>query len=150
MRNVLRTGPAALALLALVGLALAQENVGTQPRSAGALRAKSVIGAKVSLQGGTSAGIVDDVVLSQEGVVDYLIVSENGKLVTVPWDAAKFNFEQRTAVINIAPEAYRQIPTYTTERYPEFYTPAYRTQIYKTYGLTPGQERRLDRRIDRK
>ena len=84
------------------------------------------------------------------GVIDYFIVSDGSKMVTVPWEAAKFNFEKRTAVINITQEQYRQIPTFTSERYPEFYTPTYRTEVYKLYGLTPGQERRFERRINRK
>ena len=47
-------------------------------------------------------------------------------------------------------ERFRQIPTYTVEQYPNYYAPTYRTQVYKYYGITPGQERRLERRIERK
>jgi sporulation protein YlmC with PRC-barrel domain len=149
-RTALRT-TSAVALLALTaGLASAQNTAGTQQAPANALKAKQILGAKVSLQGGTAVGTVDDIVLNNDGVVDYLIVSEGGKLVTVPWDAAKFNFQQRTAVINITPEQFKQIPTYTTQTYPNFYTPAYRTQVYQWYGLRPGQERRLERRIERR
>src|SRR5688572_27436814 len=113
---------------------LAQEDTKTGGK---ALRAKSIIGAKVDVQGGTGVGTVEDIVLNDEGVVEYFIVSEGGKLVTVPWDAAKFNFEKRMATINITEEQYRKIPTYTTERYPDYYTPTYRTQVYKYYNLTP-------------
>jgi sporulation protein YlmC with PRC-barrel domain len=150
-RTAFRT-TAALALLALAsGIASAQNPGATQQQAPGsALKAKQIIGAKVSLQGGTGVGTVDDIVLNNDGVVDYLIVSEGGKLVTVPWEAAKFNFEQRTAVINITPEQFKQIPTYTTQTYPNFYTPAYRTQVYQWYGMRPGQERRLERRIERR
>ena len=95
-------------------------------------------------------GTVEDIVLSDEGVVDYLIVSNDGKLVTVPWDAAKFDFGKRMATVNIAPERFQQIPTYTTTNYPNFYAPAYRTEVYKAYGLTPGQQRRLERRQERR
>jgi len=85
-------------------------------------------------------------VLSNEGVVDYLVVSQDGKLVTVPWDAATFNWGKRTATIHISPEQYRKIPTYTSTTYPEFYSPTYRTDVYKYYNLRPGQIRRLERR----
>jgi len=114
------------------------------------VRAKSILGTKVAVRGGSSVGTVEDIVLSNEGVVDYLIVSNEGKLVTVPWDAAKFDYERRTATIDITQDAYHKIPTYTSERYPEFYAPTYRGQMYKYYGLTPGQERRLERRIERR
>ena len=41
---------------------------------------------------------------------------------------------------------YGVIPTYTTTTYPSYYTPAYRTQMYKFYSLTPRELRRIDRR----
>lgn len=112
-----------------------------------AYRAKQIIGSKVSIDNNTDVGTVDDIVLDDHGNVDYLIVanSEN-KLVTVPWDAAVFNAEKRMATVHIAPKVYQTIPTYTVEQYPAFATPTYRTQVYKYYGLTPGQERRAIRR----
>lgn len=110
-------------------------------------RAKQIIGAKVQIQGDSQVGTVDDIVLDDFGNVDYLIVvnSEN-QLVTVPWDATAFNVEKRVAVVHITPEKYRAVPTYSVQQYPVFSTPAYRTQVYKYYGLTPGEQRRAIRR----
>lgn len=114
-------------------------------------RAKQILGATVSLEAGTSVGTVDDIVLDQAGNVDYLIVvNSQRQLVTVPWDAAMFDVQKRTAVIHIAPEQFRQVPTYTAEQYPVFTTPTYRTQVYKYYGLTPGQQRRAINRAERR
>ena len=142
LRTAVRTA-SALALLA----AVAALTVGQTPSGSGTgVRAKSLLGTTVTLQGGARAGTVEDIVLSNDGVVDYLIVSEGGKLVTVPWDAVRFNFERRTATINMAPEQYRRIPTYTTTDYPQYYSPTYQTQIYKFYNLPPGKLRRLERR----
>lgn len=129
---------------------VAQENAATNPADGGAtatFRAKQVIGSKVALQGDVAGGVVDDIVLDEHGNVDYLIVANSaGQLVTVPWDAAVFNADKRIATIQITPEKYRQIPTYTTQQYPVYSTPAYRTQVYQYYGLTPGQARRAIRR----
>ena len=147
LRTVLHTA-AALALLVVVSPASAEEPV----RKAGThtVRAKAVIGAKVYLSGDATAGIVDDFVMSDEGVVDYLIVSRDGKLVTVPWDAVKFDYERKRATVNVTRDVFEKVPTYSVERYPAFYTPEYRTQIYKAYGMTPGAVRRLERRIERR
>lgn len=113
-------------------------------------RVKQVLGTKMAIEGNTNVGTIDDIVFSDDGVIQYLIVSTaDSKLFTVPWEAAKFDWAQRTATININQERFQTIPTYTVETYPQFYTPTYRTEIYKVYGLTPGQERRLDRQIDR-
>ena len=156
LRTFVRTSSALVFVVVTGGLVLAQVRVEVQTQPAQnapnqlALRVKSILGATVNLQGGTGVGTVQDIILNNDGVVDYLIVSDNGKLVTVPWEAAKLNLERRTAVINISPEQFRQIPTYTTERYPDFYTPTYRTQVYRHYGLTPGRERRIERREERR
>jgi len=155
LRNAMRPG-IALALVALATLSVVygqqvtQENKGVKSSPQTALRAKNILGSQVHLQGNATAGTIEDIVFDDEGVIDYLIVSQNGKMVTVPWEAAKFNFEKRTAVINITQEQYQKIPTYTTQTYPQYYTPQYQTEIYGYYNLKPGQARRFERRINRR
>ena len=90
---------------------------------------------------------VDDIVMDQDGNVDYLIVvDQQKKLVSIPWDATQFDATERRAVVHISQEKYQEVPTYTPQQYPTFTTPAYRTQTYQYFGLTPGQQRRLIRR----
>ena len=110
------------------------------------IRAKQVIGSMVSITGDVSVGTVDDIVFDDGGTIEYVIVNKDNKLVTVPWSAVKFNFEQQTAVINITQQQYQVIPTYTVQTYPVFYDSTYRTKVYSWYGLTPGQLRRIERR----
>jgi hypothetical protein len=115
---------------------------------ANTFRAKQIIGTKITIQNNTAIGTVEDLVFDDAGNMEYLIVSTgDNKLITVPWDAAKFDLSKMTATVNITPEVYKTIPTYTVTTYPQFYTPVYRTDIYKVYGLTPRELRRLDRRI---
>lgn len=110
-------------------------------------RAKEVLGTKVSLKDGTSAaGIVDDLVFDEGGNLEYMIVENGGKLYTVPFDAATFDPAKKVAILPITVEQYRVIPTYTTTTYPTFYAPAYRSEVYKVYGLTPRDLRILRRR----
>jgi hypothetical protein len=110
-------------------------------------RAKQILGSKVSIDDNQSVGTVDDIVMDEHGNVDYLIVvDKNRKLVSIPWDAAQFNPEERVANVHISQEKYQQVPTYTVEQYPTFAAPAYRTQTYQYFGLRPGQQRRLMRR----
>ena len=109
-------------------------------------RAKQLLGSAVVLEGEKSVGTIDDIVLDADGNVDYLIVANKGKLVTVPWDAVKFNAEKKSTLLQITPERFQQIPTYAPNQYPAFATPKYRNEVYKYYGLTPGQQRRAIRR----
>jgi hypothetical protein len=136
-----------VAALAGSSFVMSQEEQVPPPEQQQHFRAKQVIGSKVNLQGDALGGTVDDIVFDENGNVDYLIVvNGDNRLVTVPWDAARFNIDKRVAVVNIAPETFQQVPTYTANQYPAFATPAYRTQIYRAYGLTPGQQRRAMRR----
>ena len=109
-------------------------------------RATQVLGSKVYLKGEVNAGKVEDIVFDDAGNLEYLIVDNGGKLVTVPWEATTFNVEKKSAVINLTEEKFKVIPTYTTTSYPSFYTPTYRTEVYKYYDITPRDLRRLDRR----
>jgi hypothetical protein len=146
---------ASSALLAVAGLVLATEPprpappAGAPPAVASnTFRAKQILGTKIMIKNNTSVGTVEDLVFDNAGNLDYMIVSTgDNKLITVPWDAAKFDLTKKTATLNITPEVYKTIPTYTPTTYPQFYQPAYRTDIYKVYGLTPRELRRLERRI---
>ena len=106
-------------------------------------RAKEILGSKVSLEGSSEVGTVDDIVFDDYGTVNYLIViASDDRLVTVPWEAAKFSVERRTAVVHIAPERFEAVPRYTREEYPVFSQPTYRTEIFRFFGLKPRHERR--------
>jgi hypothetical protein len=110
------------------------------------VRAKQVLGATVSIAGDVSVGTVDDMVFDGGGNIEYVIVNKDSKLVTVPWSAVKFNFEHKTATINVTQQQYQAIPTYTVQTYPNYYDTTYRTRVYGWYGLTPGELRRWERR----
>lgn len=113
-------------------------------------RVREILGAEIQIDEARSVGTVDDLVLDSHGNVDYLIViNEDKKYVTIPWDATQFNVEKKLATVQISHEKYEQIPVYTSEQYPVFTTPTYRTKTYQYFGLTPGQQRRLIRRAVR-
>src|ERR1700735_1209634 len=101
MSTILRTGVLTACLL---GASIASAAEPTH------YRAKQVLGSKIMIQGDTAIGTVDDLVFDEAGNLEYLIVESNGKLVTVPFEAAKFNLEKRTATVAITPEQYKLIP----------------------------------------
>lgn len=111
------------------------------------IRAKQVIGTKILIAGNTAIGTVDDLVFDDAGNLEYLIVAtDDSKLVSVPWDAAKWDLEKKHGVLAITADQYKVIPRFTVTTYPSFYTPTYRTETYKFYGLTPRELRRIERR----
>src|SRR5436853_6723472 len=94
-RRVIQLGGMFTLIATTVGLGLltAQEKQEKPATSGGQhYRAKEILGSKVSLEAEATAGTVEDIVLDENGNVDYLIVkNETNKLVTVPWDAAQFD-----------------------------------------------------------
>ena len=142
LSNLLRGGAMAAFLLTATVVTAAEPALEVNH-----FRAKQILGTKILIQGNkVSIGTVDDLVFDDAGNLEYLIVDNGGKLTTVPWDAAKFDLEKKSAILSIAPEQYKLIPTYTTTTYPSFYAPTYRTEIYKHYDLTPRELRIIKRR----
>lgn len=143
LSNMMRSGAVAAFLLTAT-VASAADPVQVTSNQ---FRAKQVLGTKIMITGNTAAvGTVDDLVFDDAGNLEYIIVDNGGKLMTVPWEAAKFDLEKKTAILSINADQYKVIPTYTTTTYPSFYTPTYRTDTYKIYGLTPRELRVIKRR----
>jgi hypothetical protein len=136
---------ASVVLLATAGQSLAVDPPATTTNT---IRAKQVLGTKMMIQNNTAIGTVDDLVFDDAGNLEYLIVATgDNKLITVPFEAAKWDLEKKIGTLSITQEVYKTIPTYTVTTYPQFYTPVYRTGVYKVYGLTPRELRRIERRI---
>lgn len=150
LTKTLHWGHVLTVLVTMVGTNLLSQNEpsGAKPEAAPQVfRAKQILGSKVTIDADMSVGTVDDIVLDENGYVEYLIaMTKDQKLVTVPWEAVRFNIEKRVAVVHITQQQFQQVPTYTVQQYPVFTAPAYRTQIYGYFGLKPAQERRAVRR----
>src|SRR5436305_7205519 len=86
-----------------------QQTNNVQAPPAAEYRVKQLLGTRVSIDGNVAVGTVDDLVFNDNGQVEYLLVVNEGKLVTIPWEATRFNFEQRTANVNITQEKFQQI-----------------------------------------
>jgi sporulation protein YlmC with PRC-barrel domain len=163
LSNFLRTGAAAAFLFSAGLIADAQQPVRpgqpgqaqppvkvqpadpAQATTTGTYRAKEILGAKIMIQNNTAIGTVDDIVFDGAGNLEYLVVEKDGKMVTVPWEAARFDVKSQSAVVNITPEVYKTLPTYTATTYPQYFTPTYRTTTYKYFNLTPRELRRIQR-----
>lgn len=152
LKNTLRAATAALLMSAVPAFAADPPRLTAAAPpvvSAGhSFRAKQVLGTKILIAGNTTIGTVEDLVFDDAGNLEYLIVSTDAnKLVSVPWDAAKWDLEKKVGMLTLTAEQYKAIPTFTATTYPSFYTPTYRVETYKFYGLTPRELRRLERRI---
>jgi hypothetical protein len=104
-------------------------------------RVSFLIGSPVSLQGGFEAGKIEDIVLSDDGCVDYVIVLRDDKYVLVPWGAVRFDFGHRMGTIALEKEKFLEVPTFTREHWPNLSDTRYREKLYGSYGIHPGERR---------
>ena len=126
----------------------AQERVQVEPpqRLAAPTRARRVseiMGAKVTIQNDLSVGKVEDLVINDNGCIDYLVVLNEDKYVLVPWISADVSFERRTVAVQIGQEKFRAVPTFTRDRWPNLSDRAYVEKLNTYYGVRPGRERRI-------
>src|SRR5881227_288780 len=102
MRRVLTSGLCVALLGALPAYGQEERGRVTEKETRTEVRRVSqLMGAKVTLERGESSFKVTDIVLSESGCVEYLIISYEEELVPVPWGVVTFNAEERSVVINV-------------------------------------------------
>jgi len=120
----------------------------------------AIIGAGVTVEkGDLKLGKVVDLVLSEGGCVDFLIVDSEEGLVAVPWGGVTYNAERRGVVITqeITREKLKDV-TFSKDRWPDFYTTGFSQKLRGAWGdrglrhggRTGGDDRRPDGDKDRR
>jgi len=132
-------GLACVLALAATGPAGAQEvirettTVTTQPEAAPQLRrASQILGSSVLLQGGAAYGKVEDIVLNDSGTVEYVLVSNNGRMAMMPWGAGNFDYAKRVVTYEVTPQAVQPL-TFTSEEYPRVVNSQYTTRVRQVF-----------------
>jgi hypothetical protein len=106
--------------LILVGGWLAQGQIGQRPeiRREGAVRSttiqrvSSVIGASVQIEGGTAVAKVEDLVISDDGCIEFVVVRYEERFMPIPWGLATVEFDRRIVSVDITRERFAQAPSF--------------------------------------
>ncbi len=109
-------------------------------------RVSALMGATVTLQDNAAGGKVEDIVLNESGCVDYLVVANADRYVLVPWGAATVDFERRAITVDIPVAKFREVPTFTREKWPDVSDRTYIESVNRHYKIRPCEERREERR----
>jgi len=146
--------PRILALL-VGGLTLAAATGQEAPREIRAERSSSrtvvhkisaVMEASVALRDQDRVGKVVDVVLSDGGCVEYLVVSGENHYVLVPWSVTKVDFAERVVRVDITREKWREVPTFSRARWPNLSDASFTAKVRTAFGVKEGAN---DRSTDR-
>lgn len=110
-----------------------------QPAAGQVVRLSRILKSKVLIQQDQPAGTVTDVVLSDAGCVEYLVVSNEDQFYAVPYAATQMRYADQVVFLDMAPAQFQKVTYFGANNWPNLYAPAYRNQTYSFYGLgVPG------------
>lgn len=95
-------------------------------------RLSHLIGAAVTAEREV-LGRVKDVVLNEDGCMEYLVIDHRGSSLFVPWSVANVDFPQRAVRINVPLGRLGNL-TVQGERWPDFTSPEWRRRITEAFG----------------
>ncbi len=98
--------------LLLLGTSLAYSQ--TQVR-----RVSTLIGSAVELQAGGSFGKIEDIIINDEGCIDFLVVVFEKKLIAVPFGVSRVDFARRVVFLEVEREVLLGAPTFARNRFPD-------------------------------
>ncbi len=141
IRVLLAQSVAATLLLGCGLLAMAQDDVrikakvDANPGQREVVKLSRMLKSKVLIQQDQPAGTVVDVVLSDGGCVEYIVAMHEDQYYVVPYSAGRYRHADQVFFVDIAPAQFQRVTYFSQDRWPDFYAPAYRNQVYSFYGL---------------
>jgi sporulation protein YlmC with PRC-barrel domain len=132
--------------LCMAGLAQGQEVIAEPPAPGTTeMRVSQILGSTVRINDGSGYGTVEDIVISPDNRVEYLVISHANQYVALPWAVGQFNPGQRIVVYDVAPLAIQPL-LFTTNAWPNFADPVFTRRIQTIF---PGMTRREIRPVER-
>jgi hypothetical protein len=76
-------------------------------------RISMVIGANVTLHGDHAVGPVEDIVISEDGCIEYVVVRYKEKFLPVPWTVVTVNFDERVIILDLDEARLAKAPMFS-------------------------------------
>ena len=89
-------------------------------------RVSKILGKKVISQKGEDLGKIEDLVLSKEACLDYIILAPGGllgtgdRLIPIPWKAVKTGAQADTIIIDMDKSQLEKAPNFESKKWPNF------------------------------
>ncbi len=120
-------------------------------QQAGMHKVSDLMGQKVVDQNGQELGSVDNMIVGNNGQVQYIILSRGGvlgvggTLVPVPWDAANLRTQGDQLVASISKQKLDSAPTFSGDNWAQISQPGYEQQLNSYYGSQQQQGQQQER-----
>ena len=109
-------------------------------------RVSTVIGAAVQLQAGGDFGRVEDIVINEDGCIDFVVVVFEEKLIAVPFSITRLDFARRVVALNVQREVLVKAPTFARNQFPDLSVNSDFSRRITTHFKAQGRERPRDSR----
>jgi hypothetical protein len=110
-------------------------------------RVTTVIGSGVRLQEGARYGEVQDVILNENGCVEYVVVAYEDRYVVVPWTIATVTYEDRVVTLDVTEQRLSQV-TFTRDQWRDITFSRVNQTVGKVFGANTSRSGRNEVRRD--
>ena len=103
-------------------------------------RVSKIIGKKVISQKGEDLGKIEDLMLSKEACLDYIILAPGGllgtgdRLIPIPWKALKTGAQADTIIIDMDKSQLEKAPSFESKKWPNFTDSEWYGKIREFFG----------------
>ena len=103
-------------------------------------RVSKIIGKKVISQKGEDLGKIEDLMLSKEACLDYIILAPGGllgtgdRLIPIPWKAVKTGAQADTIIIDMDKSQLEKAPNFESKKWPNFTDSEWYGKIREFFG----------------
>jgi sporulation protein YlmC with PRC-barrel domain len=117
-----------------------QSQTSEKPAMEQADRVTKIIGKAVISQKGEALGKIEDIVLSKEGCLDYMILAPGGllktgdRLIPVPWKAVTTGAQADTIIVAMDKSQLEKAPNFENKKWPNFSDSEWYGKIREFFG----------------
>jgi sporulation protein YlmC with PRC-barrel domain len=103
-------------------------------------RVTKIIGKAVISQKGEDLGKIEDIVLSKEGCLDYMILAPGGslgtggRLIPIPWKAVTTGAQADTIIVDMDKNQLEKAPNFESKKWPNFSDSEWYGKIREFFG----------------
>lgn len=121
------------ALVCGLVLVAAGPAAGQEARPGELRKVSQIIGSSVLLQDNASYGKVEDIVLNEDGCIEYVVVSREDRYALMPWGVATVDYGQRTVVFDVTPQVVQPL-FFARDAWPNVADPQFNRRVGDAFG----------------
>jgi len=103
-------------------------------------RVSTVIGGTVQIAGDVSVGRIEDMVISDRGCIEYVVVVYHDNYVAIPWSVTVVDFSRRIVTVDITAERFAAVPTFTRSEFSVLTKTEFTQKVHSAFGGKAGSQ----------